>query len=593
MSNSRANNKRATQLIEENVLSGIFNHPHLFEYTKGRLTTANFLNQAYKQVFEAICTCAANGSDIDIANISEAMYEAHGVDAPTIVLPNLFWTPVSKDMAITSMDSLSERTAGASGIAQTAGTDDLDNWTPSTKGLPTLSEMAMPGIVGEFVRLATQASEADPAAITATFLTRFGAEIYGHEPQTGPFHMVGDCKHMPRLFVVIVGDSSKARKGTSAHPVKKLFTFEALDYTVAATTPGPLSSGEGLVFAVRDEMNIWQPSRRPGEEGRWIVTDPGVSDKRLFVLDEELGAALHSTNRKGNTLSTTVRCLWDSGDVSPITKGDRISTTGAHVCIVTHITIAELELLLDRVQAFNGFANRFLWVFSRRRGFVPHPHPMPEDQVRELRGEVLRLIRLAQGRGEIPMDAKACAMWSDAYQELSRAYPGLSGCVINRSEAQTRRLALIYALLDGQDHINAEHLRSALTFWEYCRDSALLIFGQHESDPAAEKVLNALREGPQTTSELHKKLSNHYTSDSLKATLQNLVKHGVILPTQERTGGRSKIKFSLREKSEISEKSSATPDLNSLNSLNSQNGRSNQATSDDLDDKERMSHLQQ
>jgi hypothetical protein len=120
-----------------------------------------------------------------------------------------------------------------------------------------LDERALSGIAGDFVELAVRNSEADPAAVLMTFICRFGIEV-----GPGPFLMVGDTKHHTRVFGVIVGNSSKARKGTSGKPVKRLFKFEkfakgddetTLAYMPARFSPGPLSSGEGLIYAVRDK----------------------------------------------------------------------------------------------------------------------------------------------------------------------------------------------------------------------------------------------------------------------------------------------------------------------------------------------------
>jgi len=91
-----------------------------------------------------------------------------------------------------------------------------EDWRPEVKPWPILKREALPGIVGEFVDLATAKSEADPAAILATFLTRFGVEVFGYEPGKGPFLHVGDARHYPRLNVAIVGATSTAKKGTSA-----------------------------------------------------------------------------------------------------------------------------------------------------------------------------------------------------------------------------------------------------------------------------------------------------------------------------------------------------------------------------------------
>ncbi|MEO8628071.1 MAG: hypothetical protein ABI612_08205 [Betaproteobacteria bacterium] len=64
------------------------------------------------------------------------------------------------------------------------------------------------------------------------------------------------------------------------------------------------------------------------------------------------------------------------------------------------------------------------------------------------------------------------------------------GAVTNRAEAVTLRLALIYALLDGDVVIGAaEHLRAALAVWHYCEQSARLIFGSTIGNRIADECL--------------------------------------------------------------------------------------------------------
>jgi hypothetical protein len=55
---------------------------------------------------------------------------------------------------------------------------DINSW-------PKLSRETLPGIVGEFVDLATADSEADPAAVLVTMLVRFAAEMYGYSRDKG------------------------------------------------------------------------------------------------------------------------------------------------------------------------------------------------------------------------------------------------------------------------------------------------------------------------------------------------------------------------------------------------------------------------
>ena len=76
------------------------------------------------------------------------------------------------------------------------GVFSSNSFYSSPKSL-ALDQNALHGLAGKVVNLATRNSEADPAAVLATFLTRFGVEV---GPR--PVLMVGDTKHYPRIFVV-------------------------------------------------------------------------------------------------------------------------------------------------------------------------------------------------------------------------------------------------------------------------------------------------------------------------------------------------------------------------------------------------------
>jgi hypothetical protein len=98
-------------------------------------------------------------------------------------------------------------------------------------------------------------SEADPVALLMQFLTLAG-NVFGREP----FRQVESDHHHTNLFTVLVGTSSKGRKGTSFNRVKAVTTFA--DETWAGDRiKGGLSSGEGLINEVRDERKEWNKKR--------------------------------------------------------------------------------------------------------------------------------------------------------------------------------------------------------------------------------------------------------------------------------------------------------------------------------------------
>lgn len=351
---------------------------------------------------------------------------------------------------------------------------------------------------------------------------------------------------------MIVGASSKARKGTSAKPVERLFDFEAMkdirdeseQIITAKTSPGPLSTGEGLIYAVRDAQEEWRQDRKTGI-GEMVLVDPGVDDKRLFVLDEEFASALSCTKREGNTLSAIIRGAWDNGNIEPLTKTSRTKTTGAHIGICTHITMEELHQRLSEVELFNGFANRFLWVFARRSKIVPFPIPMPEAQLFLIKERLIDCLRISQKIHLMTFSDGAKALWAAVYPDLSKDRWGLVGTVLNRAEAQVIRLAMVYALLDGSALIEALHLESACAFWQYCSRSVEYIFKDRESDATIGKIVAALKGGPRSTTSLYRTFQNNLIRKQMENAINTLINDGRIVYGKEETGGKPKTIYSL------------------------------------------------
>lgn len=445
------------------------------------------------------------------------------------------------------------------------GDSESHNW-------PALDQAAIPdGIVADFLDLACSNSEADPAAVLATFLVRFGIEC-----GTGPHVMVGESRHTARSNCVIVGDSSKSRKGTSAGPVKSIFA----DIDGCRTSPGPLSSGEGIIYNVRDEVREWRVDKK-SNAGEWVVADPGVDDKRLFVMDEEFANALSATKREGNTLSSIIRCLYDDGNAEPLTKSNRIKATGAHVGIVTHITLFELKTRLTENEQLNGFGNRFLWVCARRNGIVPFPEPMDDYKKQKLKVIMKERLDRAFVAGRMFFSDEAKALWAGEYARLSMAHSGLAGCMVNRAEAHVTRLSLIYSLIAGHDRIEVQDLRASMAFWEYCHQSAFYIFGGAPADRRKLRIMEYLRSRTgqcATKNEIRKEVfTNHIPATDLSELFTSMEADGLIDCITEPTGGAPRTMIILKHSSVKSVKSVASPSTNPLITLNTLKEQENSA----------------
>ena len=336
-----------------------------------------------------------------------------------------------------------------------------------------LDEAARHGIAGEFLRMVEPNTEADPAAILLQFLTAFGALV-----GRGPHYRVEGDEHHANLYTLLVGATAKGRKGTSWGRVRDV--FERVENWKPHVSG--LSSGEGIKYHVRDPREETKTNKQ--HEQVTEIVDAGVTDKRLFVVESEFASVLRAVQRQGNTLSATIREGWDSGNLRTLTKHDPVTATGAHVCIVGHVTDNELRAELTATDTANGFANRFLFVAVKRSKLLPHGgDSADEGEAQAFAARLRDLAAMARTRQRIQMTAEARTVWERVYGQLSGGGEGLHGAVTARAEAQTIRLALLYCLLDGADQIAAKHLLAALAVWQYCDATARCVFGASLGDP--------------------------------------------------------------------------------------------------------------
>lgn len=278
----------------------------------------------------------------------------------------------------------------------------------------------------------------------------------------------------PSRGVPIVGASSASRKGTSFSRVREVFV--ATDSSVNDRIASGLSSGEGLIWRVRDRDD---------------EVDGGVSDKRLIVFEGEFGKVLKVMSRDGNTLSAILREAWDSGQMTTLTKKDAATATNAHVTIIGHITRDELRRHLSQTDCVNGFGNRFAWFAATRSRFLPLGSDWPE--LVRYGGRIRRQQALAAGLGEIRRNAEADELWVSVYPDLTAARPGLLGSLTSRAEAQVMRFAAIMAAVEAVNEIRIDHLQAALAVWDYSLRSCRHIFGEDTGEPNADRILRELK----------------------------------------------------------------------------------------------------
>lgn len=91
--------------------------------------------------------------------------------------------------------------------------------------------------------------------------------------------------------------------------------------------------------------------------------------------------------------------------------------------------------------------------------------------------------------------------------------------------------------------------------WRYAQDSALYIFGDRAGDPLEEKILDILKQGPLTATELSAALNRNVPKDRLQPILQQLEAQRRISVTHIKQNGRGRprLVFSLHEIKAVNE----------------------------------------
>lgn len=356
--------------------------------------------------------------------------------------------------------------------------DDCDDAEPALSPLPQLDPTALHGPVGDWVRLVQPHTEAAPAALLTSALVSVGALI-GRSPSV----LLDGARHGVNLFGMLVGPTASGRKGTAVSWVRRLLCGLDPDFAARNVVAG-LASGEGVIHAVRDARGA------TGEKG----ADPGVGDKRVLVVEAEFSAVLRQMRRDGNTLSAVLREAWDGYTLRTLTKGNPQTATDPHIAVLAQITPEELRRHLEDVEFFNGFANRFLPVWSERTQVLPFgsaPDVNAEESV------VSRLSSaVVTARTTTSLDGFSPAgreWWKEHYGPLTTGRPGRVGAATQRGAAQVRRLALLLSILDGADEVDAAQLDASFALWRFVVATAEYVFGRSELSARAQRLDAALQ----------------------------------------------------------------------------------------------------
>jgi len=159
--------------------------------------------------------------------------------------------------------------------------------------------------------------------------------------------------------------------------------------------------------------------------------------------------------------------------------------------MLAHITTEELAEKMPTLEVMNGFGNRFLFAVAKRSKVLPNGGCPNEKDLRSLGDRLASVITAARTITQIQRSKEADAAWAPIYTGLEE-HRGLLGAATARGPALMVRAQLIFALLDGTSIIEPKHVLASAALWDYCYDSAAMLFGADLDDPKKEKLYKAL-----------------------------------------------------------------------------------------------------
>jgi len=340
--------------------------------------------------------------------------------------------------------------------------DDVRPW-------PTLGADAYHGLAGEIVAAVEPETEADPAAMLFTVLT-----VAGNMAGKNTRARVHDDEHPPRLFTTIVGGSNSGAKGTGLAALRQMLRASNEEWFDNRLLGG-FGSGEAIIAEL-------------------LAKDGQPFDPRLLILETEFARLLAVNNRESSTSSMTIRQAWDGHKLENRRSKDKVVATNHHVSCLAHITPEELLARLTETDSTNGFANRFLFVASKRSKKLPFGGNA--DREREAVNRFAKRLRVATASAQksrtITFSETARKVWDPIY----RAEPergGLVGALTARANAQKLRIAVTYAILDEAGAIEPEHVLAAEACWRYSVATVEHIFGALRGDSVQDRLLDKLR----------------------------------------------------------------------------------------------------
>jgi hypothetical protein len=376
--------------------------------------------------------------------------------------------------------------------------------------IETPADIVIQGPIGEWIKTVEPETEATMASLGAGLIAGLGAYM-GRDIKL----KVGRITHMGNLFVVQVGPTSTARKGTADSEIHNFLYQLDASFSMNNIASG-FGSGEALIERVADPQE--------NSKGEIVV---GTEDQRLYIQEGEFSKVLRIADRQGSVLADVIRLAFDGKrPLANAAKTTRKLISSRHcISLFGGITPDELLKIFPALAAVSGTGNRYLWVWSDSTKLLPYGGS--EVEIRSIVQQVRQNITDVRRTRTLEYSADARDWWEAHYAQLRKPdwVPGSVQPMISRISDQTQRIALIYAATQGSKEVTVDHLAAGYAWVEHSIQTVRAVMGGLVRNEEAGRILASLRQHPgvpATKKEIYDIFSRNTTATALDAALGEL-----------------------------------------------------------------------
>lgn len=307
-----------------------------------------------------------------------------------------------------------------------------------------IPEIARQGIVGEYIALMRPTTEAPDGFHLGTFLTVVSA-LMGRDVWA-EFSGVTYAN----LYTLLVGDSGRSRKDTAIKGgIALLKAQPGTDVLSNVNIATDISSAEGLIGILKDNPNT------------------------LIYLTEFARMMANSKRQSTGNIQPVLIEAYDMPEV--LSNNTKSNPLRADLPCVTMLAATQpriLDTLVGELEIHSGFLNR--WLIIPGQSTAPNPWPPGIDRATLglMLAELHALIRPkgARPRG-LDISAGARTFWEHWYvTQWHQAGNEDEGGMSVRHPMMVVKIALIYAILNGDQVIDQRHLEVGIAVIAWMRD---------------------------------------------------------------------------------------------------------------------------